>query len=318
MQDRLKKGRERLDEALEQLRALMEAVEPPKGQRQIQRYFVGNSENKNDLKETEPRRVALYKGVVKLIRAYANIADEMEEAGYSETTALRIKEEVKYFENIRKEVQIASHDYVDLKQYEPAMRHLIDSYLGAEESRVLSNFDDLSLIEMIVERGEKALDELPKGIRSNKEAMAETIENNLRKVVIEENPTNPMYYEKMSVLLDELIKRRKREAMDYEKYLEEIVALTRKIKKPEKENIYPININTQARRALYDNLASDAALAAELDETILYTKKDDWRNNRFKKREVRLAIEEILTLNGFVSPDEVDRIMGIVKNQPEY
>ena len=318
LQDRLEKGRERLDEALEELKALLEPVEPPKEQIQIQRYFVGNSENKDELKETEPRRVALYKGVVKLIRAYANIADEMQEAGYSETTALRIKEEVKYFESIRKEVQLASGDYVDLKQYEPAMRHLIDSYLGAEESRVLSNFDDLSLIEMIVERGENALDELPKGIRNNKEAMAETIENNLRKVVIEENPTNPMYYEKMSILLDELIKKRKREAMDYEKYLEEIVELTRKIKKPEQSTTYPMSINTQARRALYDNLASDAALAAELDETILYTKKDDWRNNRFKKREVRLAIEEILKANGFVSPDEVDRIMGIVEYQQEY
>ncbi len=129
---------------------------------------------------------------------------------------------------------------------------------------------------------------------------------------------NPMYYEKMSILLDELIKKRKREAMDYEKYLEEIVELTRKIKKPEQSTTYPMSINTQARRALYDNLASDAALAAELDETILYTKKDDWRNNRFKKREVRLAIEEILKANGFVSPDEVDRIMGIVEYQQEY
>ncbi len=33
------------------------------------------------------------------------------------------------------------------------------------------------------------------------EAMAETIENNLRRVIIDERPTNPMYYEKMSALL---------------------------------------------------------------------------------------------------------------------
>src|SRR5690554_3964793 len=110
LQDRLKKGKERLDEALEEIRALVEPVEPPKEQMQFQRYFVGDPENKDELKDTEPRRVALYKAVIKLIRAYANIADEMEEAGYHEATAQRIREEVKYFENIRKEVQIASGD----------------------------------------------------------------------------------------------------------------------------------------------------------------------------------------------------------------
>ena len=64
--------------------------------------------------------------------------------------------------------------------------------------------------------GKDALDKLPNNIKKNKEAMAETIENNLRKVIIEESPTNPIYYEKMSVLLDELIKLRNEEAAEYE------------------------------------------------------------------------------------------------------
>ncbi|HED37544.1 MAG TPA: HsdR family type I site-specific deoxyribonuclease, partial [Ignavibacteria bacterium] len=206
LEDRLKKGKERLEDALETVRALIEPVEPPKGQIQFQHYFVGNPENSDELKDTEPRRVALYKSVILLIRAYANIADEMIDADYTVEEIEKIKTEVKYFENLRKEIQIASGDYIDLKQYEPAMRHLIDSYLGAEESRVLSKFDDLSLIELIVEKGKDAFNELPSNIRKNQESMAETIENNLRKVIVEESPTNPMYYEKMSVLLNELIK----------------------------------------------------------------------------------------------------------------
>jgi hypothetical protein len=39
---------------------------------------------------------------------------------------------------------------VDLKQYEPAMRHLIDSYIAAEESEKVSAFDDFSLVELLV------------------------------------------------------------------------------------------------------------------------------------------------------------------------
>ena len=34
--------------------------------------------------------------------------------------------------------------------------------------------------------------------------MAESIENNLRRVIIDEMPTNPRYYEKMSEVLDTL------------------------------------------------------------------------------------------------------------------
>ncbi|PHN04393.1 restriction endonuclease subunit R [Flavilitoribacter nigricans DSM 23189 = NBRC 102662] len=318
LENRLKKGKERLDDALEILRALVEPVEPPKGQIQFQHYFVGDPENPDALKDTEPRRVALYKAVVSLIRAYANIADEMEEVGYPEATAQRIKEEVKYYENLRKEIQIASGDYIDLKQYEPAMRHLIDAYIGAEESRMLSSFDDLSLVELIVEKGKDGLESLPPRLRNDRDAMSETIENNLRKVIIEESPTNPMYYEKMSILLDELIKLRKEKTAEYERYLDEIVELTKKVKKPSTSSAYPSSIDTNAKRALYDNLGKDEFLANSLDEAIRYTKKDAWRDNRFKQKEVKLVIEEKLKEKGTVTPDEIDRIFEIVKKQSDY
>ncbi len=317
LEDRLKKGKERLEDALETIRAVIEPVEPPKGQVQFQHYFVGDSENPNDLKDTEPRRVALYKATISLIRAYANLADEMIDAGYTVAETEKIKTEVKYFENLRKEIQIASGDYIDLKQYEPAMRHLIDSYLGAEESRVLSKFDDLSLVELIVEKGKDAINELPENIRKNKDSMSETIENNLRKVIIEESPTNPMYYEKMSILLDELIKLRKEKTEEYEKYLDEIVELTRKIKKPNEKSTYPTTLTTNAKRALYDNLGKNEELANKLDEKIMTTKKDSWRDNKIKTKAVRYAIKEVLTEFKVKEPD-VDYILEIVKNQRDY
>ncbi len=317
LEDRLKKGKERLEDALETVRALIEPVEPPKGQVQFQHYFVGNSENSDELKDTEPRRVALYKATISLIRAYANLADEMIDAGYTASETEKIKTEVKYFENLRKEIQIASGDYIDLKQYEPAMRHLIDSYLGAEESRVLSNFDDLSLIELIVEKGKDAINDLPLNIRKNKDSMAETIENNLRKVIVEESPTNPMYYEKMSVLLDELIKLRKEKTEEYEKYLDEIVALTRKIKKPTTSTTYPTSLTTNAKRALYDNLGKNEDLANKLDESIMTTKKDSWRDNRIKTKAVKYAIKKVLEEYNVKEPN-VEYVLKIVKNQRDY
>lgn len=319
LKDRLEKGKERLDEALEAIKALCEPVEPPKDTHAHIRYFCGkNTENPEELKDTEPRRVSLYKLTIALIRAYANVADEMTEAGYSEKEAEQIRNDIKHFENLRKEIQLASGDYIDLKQYEPAMRHLIDSYIGAEESRMLANFDDLSLVELLLEKGKDAIKYLPESIRGNKEAMAETIENNLRRVIIEESPTNPMYYEKMSMLLDELIKMRKEETKEYEAYLQEIIELTKKVKKPNTQPEYPASLNTTARRNLYDNLGKNEELTNELDIKILTTKKDRWRDTKIKSKEVRIAIEEVLKKHGITQESEVHRIFDLVKNQRDY
>jgi len=318
LKDRLKKGKERLDEALEAIKALCEPVEPPKDTLTHIRYFCGkDTKNPDDLKDTEPRRVALYKLTIALIRAYANVADDMKEAGYSDKEAEQIRNDIRDFENLRKEIQLASGDYIDLKQYEPAMRHLIDSYIGADDSRILANFDDLSLVELLIEQGEMALEKLPESFRKNKDAMSETIENNLRRVIIEESPTNPMYYEKMSVLLNELIQMRKVETYNYEQYLKDIIALSGKVKKPEKAGDYPITLDSSAKRNLYDNLGRKEGLTLEMDEKIRHTKRDGWRDHKMKLREVRYAIQEVLDKYEVNEPD-AEGLLNLVKNQKDY
>jgi type I restriction enzyme R subunit len=314
LSDRIEKARERLEEAREAIKALCEPVAPPKDTMDYIRYFCAkDTADKDAVKENEPKRIALYKLTASLIRAYANIANEMPEAGYTAEEIERIKQEVDYYEKVRTEVKLASGDYIDLKMYEPAMRHLIDTYIRAEESKKLSAFDDLTLVQLIVERGMDGLQDLPQGITNNKAAMAETIENNLRKVIIEERPTNPTYYDKMSELLESLIRQRQHQAEEYEQYLASIVELARQVQNPTVMTAYPKLLNTRARRALYDNLGKNEQLAIALDAKIQQTKKDGWRGNRIKEREVRYAILEVLK-------DETltNQILELVKNQDEY
>jgi len=314
LSDRLEGARERLEEAREVIKALCEPVELPKDTMAYIRYFCGkDTADKDALKENEPKRLTLYKLTVSLIRAYANLANEMEEAGYSPAEIETIKQEVAYYEKVRGEIKIASHDYIDLKVYEPAMRHLIDTYIRADESVKLSTFDDITLIQLIVERGVAALQELPTGIANNREAMAETIENNLRRVIVDEQPINPKYYEKMSELLDTLIQQRKEKAMDYEQYLAEIVALSKQVQDPAGGAAYPKSLNTGAKRALYDNLGKNEQLAISIDTSIQQIKKDSWRGSRIKEREVRNVILTILQ-------DEIvtNQIFELVKNQNDY
>ena len=331
LKDRLQQGRERLEETREVTKALCEPVEPPRDTAAYVHYFcAAYSGSAGQLKSNEPKRVALYKQVAAFLRAYANLANEMCEAGYSDAEAQGIKAEVEHYEKVRQEIKLASGDYIDLKMYEPAMRHLLDTYIRAEESEQLSGFDDMTLVELIVERGEEAVEELPAGIRKNPEAVAETIENNVRRLIIDETGINPRYYEKMSELLEALIRQRKQEAIGYKEYLAQIVDLTRKTSRQTQAS-HPASINTPALRALFDNLVVLVPTAREtlnteppvdvreakalaLDRAVRRVKKADWRGSKIKEREIRNAIHAELGGNESL----VNAIFEIVKAQSEY
>ena len=314
LKDRLEKGRERLEEVREAIKALCEPVPLPRDQEAHLLFFCGSSDDPASLKDNEPKRVALYKLTASYLRAYANLANEMQDAGYTEAEAEAIRKEVQHFEKLREEVKLRSADYVDMKVFEPAMRHLLDTYIRAEESEKVAAFDDMSLVDLIVERGEKATDNLPNRLKDDRVAMAETIENNVRKVIIDEMAVNPKYYEKMSELLDELIKARKTQALKYKAYLQKMIALARQVKQPGGSAAYPASLQTEALRSLYDNLDRQEALAIQLDKAIRSRKRADWRNNTMKEREVRRAIESVLGNDS----ELVDTIFDIVKAQRDY
>jgi len=315
LENRLEKARERLEEAREAVRALCEPVPLPRNTADHIRYFcAADTTDRDAVKANERKRVALYKAVASFVRAYASLANEMPDAGYTPGEAEDIREETAHYEKIREEVKIASGDYLDMKSLEPAMRHLLDTYIRAEESEKVSAFDELGLVDLLVTEGRGALEELPEDIRADAEAMSETIENNLRKVIIDEQPINPKYYDKMSELLDALIRQRKEDAVEYKEYLDRLVELAGKVRQPSKSGEYPESVDTSAKRALYENLDYDEELASRIDTAVRYTRKDDWRGNRFKEREVLGAVRE--ELGEYEA--RTDEIFEIVKNQREY
>lgn len=316
--DRLVKAKERLDDAIEALHQLCLDVPAPKQLEQFYHYFCGDPTNPDDLKDNEEKRLTLYKLVVALIRAYNNIAAEIIEAGYTEPEADKIKEKVNYYAELRNSIKHYSSDYIDLKKYEPDMRQMLDMYLTADPSRVLSNLGEATLLQLIVENGiEDATSKLPGSIKGNKSAMSETIENNMRKTIIQEMPVNPAYYEKMSVLLLELIRLRKEGAITYEELLRKYEALAKDIH-PNAKKSYPKNIDTKAKQALYDNLEENEELAVAMDDKIRTVKDDDWRGTHIKRRKVELAIKQVLEKYGIGNDDEVARIFELISNQREY
>jgi type I restriction enzyme R subunit len=314
LKDRLEEGKKDLDEALEIVRALCEPVAPPKDSSTYIRYFCGDVENPYSLKENEIKRVKLYKSVSHLLRTYADLANDMTGAGYTKEQTQAIEREVRHYEQVRMEVKLASGDYIDLKKYEPAMRVLIDRYIAANESERLSAFDDMTLVDLIVKKGEEALGLLPEVVQQNQEAMAETIENNVRKLIIDEMPTNPKYYMRMSELLDELVKKRKQSDIEYREYLKQIVALSKKVKNPMDESVSS-EINTSAKRALYDNLGQNVEKAVKINDAVMKARQSDWRGNRLKERAIKIEIRNAVP---DISEEDLKNLFEIIKNQNEY
>ena len=325
MQDRLEKGKERLDLALERLALLCEPVEPPRRDLDYLHYFCGNTEIAESLKEHEPQRMALYKGVVSLVRAHANIAGELEPAGYSPAEISRIEQQLDEYLKLREIIRNAAEETLDLKPFEADMRRLIDTYIQANEPRKISPFDNIGLLELIEKLGiAEATDARLRALEGNRDAVAEVIENNVRSKIIREHLNDPAFYAKMSTLLDEIIANRKAKAIDYEKYLqqmEKIVTLSRQ----GHENGMPAELDSTGKQVLYNNLKETAVkiveerglyttstdpaldLALAIDEVIIANRYDNFRGDESKERTIKKAIHEIVQ-----DVDEVERIFKII------
>jgi type I restriction enzyme R subunit len=314
MQDRLAKGKERLDQAREAFALLCEPVAPPKGELEHIHYFCGNTEKPGDLAEREPLRTALYKTVAGFVRSFASIADDLPRAGYIPAEDAAIRQEVDRAVKLREIIRKASGETIDLKAYEADMRHLIDTYIEAEAPRKISNFDTVGLIDLIVRSGmTEAIASLPNEVQANPEAVAEVIANNVRSKIIKEHLNDPAFYQKMSELLAEIIEDLRAERIDYAEYLRRIAERVAKPLAAGKGDDTPASLDTPGKRALYGNLAKSLDLALKIDETVKRVRPAGWRGNLAKENAIKAELYAILG-----SEAEVERIFSIIQNQPEY
>lgn len=312
--DRIDKARDDLDDALERIRALCEPVLPPKGTDQYRAYFVSNvAGDAAQIKANEPKRVELYKAVSGVVRAFANLANDMAEAGYSPADVEKIKKEIAHYSDVRAEVKLAAGEDVDFKAYEADMRFLLDTYIKAGASEVVSNFEDTGLIDLIVKLGPAAIDKLPPGIKKSKDAVAETIVNNMRKVIIDEHALNPKFYDRMSELLDAILEERRKQALDYEAYLAKILDASKQLGKGESDHPYPTWANHAGQRALIDFFWPDSGLALQIDDAVRNTKRHGWKENALKRKQVERAIARAMPTDSRAAT-----VFELVRSRIEY
>ena len=306
LKDKTEQGKEDLENALEAVEALCEPVAAPRGLSEYIQYFCGDTESVYALRETEQKRLKLYKSVSSLCRKYEALAGDMKTAGYTKKEAERIKDRVKHFQTMSQEIKMASGDWIDLKKYDKDMRNLFDQYVLANDSEVLGNFDNKGLLNLLTKAQE---DRSQKNIQSS---TAEAIENNVRRIISDNQQTNPKYYEKMSVLLTELVKKRKQNDIEYHEYLEQISSLAEKVINTVDNTV--VGIDTTGKRALYDFFDENKELALKVFEAIKNNAPNGFRGNPMKRRVVKKALSDASGLTG----EQLEKLMELVVQNEEF
>ena len=312
--NRAEKAGDDLNSARDAWFALLDPVEQPKGDDELYDYFSSphGIENDPDADEKARRRQALYKLSGSYARTFASVAEDPAASGVNDLELAQYRNEVERALAIRDAVRLHSGDAVDLKLFEPAMRHLIDSYIKADDSEVISHLDDISLIDLVVSKGAAAADDLPPNLGGKRENVAEAIENNVRRLIIDETPVNPKFYERMSALLSDLVRKRRDDAIEYAEYLEKIAELVRQAKAGHGVD-YPATISTVGLKSLFDNLNQNENLALEIDQLIRDTAQAGWRGNTMKERMLKRRLSEALS-----EESTLERIFDIVRSNDEY
>ena len=167
----------------------------------------------------------------------------------------------------------SSGETLDLKAYEADMRHLIDTYIRAEEERTISDFGDMGLLDVIVKSGiAAAIAHLPPGVRTDRGAVAETIGNNVRSKILREHLHDPAFYEKMSRLLSEVLADLKAKRIDYKEFLKRVATVAGQVHAGLADDT-PEPLRQSSRlRAVYNTLA-----AASVKSMAQRPPADGWR-----------------------------------------
>ncbi|MEK5392995.1 HsdR family type I site-specific deoxyribonuclease [Margalitia sp. FSL K6-0131] len=307
--------------AIASLKDLLENVNDPKEDTDYIEYFCG--ENSED-DERIGRRDILYALTASLTRSFANCCDKLvSNYGYSDNQVNQLRSDISGYNKIKEMIKLASCDYIDLKPYEADMRYILDTYIRADDSKVVSELANMPLVELLLNNTTTTpIDALVKELPGSDNAKAEIIENNLQHEIVKKMSSNKVYYGKLSEMLQIVIDQRRIEAMSYEEYLRQVVELAQAILHPEENSDYPDAIKkSQARRAFFDYFDRDEKLAINSDNAIRNAIRPDWKRNFQKQQNIRLAIYQNLLVYGYdedVATEKTNAVFEIAERQGEY
>jgi type I restriction enzyme, R subunit len=337
----LEDARKNLETARQAIAYLCEPMMVPREVEQFLHYFCGDAADASALLSTEALRISFYKAVTLLARAFAEVVQDLSEAGYSEPDAVKVRQEVEFYAEMRAAIKKHSGEELDIKPFEADMRHLINTYIQADDAMNVGELGEMSLTELIIQTGihdaiAKKLN--AKGKLSNN-SIAEAIINNVRKTVIREQLTDPKFYSKMSILLNDLIQQSRKDAAEYEKFLRDAEALVRQISAQASDQGVPTMLHGRREAtkifnnlpeildllpeaaeelfgpiAVYDQSHRMAELALRIDQAMRENAPAGWKGDQAREAQVLNALFPLLGRHR----EATSALFDLVKNQPGY
>lgn len=319
LKSKVEEGRKELDAALERCNRLSEPVMTPKSVDEFFDWFCYNQhggteeEHQAEIITNARKREDFYDACYTLVRRYTSISMQMKEAGYTDEEADKIYRKVKTYDELRNAISKRCGDYVDLKKYDAEMRALLDDYVVSTRVEVLEKLDDFSFLDIIdiKDSGEVEVDEGAEKELGGQKGVAETMGANVRRVINRKRESNPEEYKCFSERINRLLEEYHQEKLEYKELLKSIRALANEIKN--QQSVDP-RINSEGKKALYDNLGKDVELALKMNDVIIANAAHGFRTSEVRKKKLYLAIKKALEGTGF-SPDA---ILNIVIHNPEY
>lgn len=337
LKDWLKESRKQLDAAHEALRYLCDPVPLPREVEQFIHYFCGDIANPQALADTEPLRISFYKAVATFARAYAEIAQDLTDAGYTDAEAATLGTELEFYGDIRSAIKVHSGEELDIKPYEADMRRLLNTYVQADPAADIGSLNSLSLTELIIETGihDAIARKLNAKGKLSRNAIAEGIINNVRKTIIRDQLTDPKFYDQMSKLLDDLIQQDRADAAAYEAFLKNAEDLVKHMAKKDGVVGVPAMLHGKPEAiVIFNNLPTiladptspmieedssleiqkHAKLALEIDQAMREHAPAGWKGDETREKQVLNALFPIMSRDKRTTR----AIFDLTKNQPGY
>ncbi len=331
LKDALEEGEKQLDATQEVLRHLCEPISPPREVEQYVHYFCGDSAKPAALKETEPLRIAFYMAVARFARAFADIAQDLTEAGYTDAEADELRRQAEFYSEMRMAIKRVSGEELDIKPFEADMRHLINTYIQADPADDLGDMGAMSLTDLIIKSGihDAIARKLNQKGKLSKDSIAEGIINNIRQTIIRDQLTDPRFYEQMSKLLEDLIRRKRKDSIEYEQFLRDAETLAKRLGRNQPEEGVPAILHGKPEAiTLYNNLGSiqttafhcpagdeeRAELALKIDQVVREWAPAGWKGDDTRERQVLNVLFPVLDRDR----EATLALFEIIKKQPGY
>ena len=219
----------------------------------------------------------------------------------SEEEIKAYKQKVKFYNELRKAVQLRYHEACDFGKYEAQMQKLLDTYVNAQGVNELTK---------LVNIFETEFDDEVQRVEG-KNAKADTIISAVSAVVKEKMDSNPAFYKSIAQQIQDIIDEYKAKRLSEEEKLAKVKQLKDLITgalKPN-EDRYPKEFNgKEILFAIYDNLLDILGDVGLMDvETVaknlslkfyeIYekaSKKPEWHKNKDVENEITSQMEDAL------------------------